>query len=136
MHKKKIVKLIETLQTQDNAQQKIAMVYRLLETANRYVAAVTEHTWKLQMQIWDNSVEHSQEVAEIDKKRTQVHNSLISLINSVNRLCENNSLPRLYDGEDERRQMGDFALELVETYFRDRIWLDYIYRKMAMRRHI
>ena len=121
MHNEKIIKLIEALRTQDNVQQKIAMIYRLLETANRYVAVVTEHTWKLQMQIWDNSVEHSQEVAEIDKKRTQVHNSLISLINSVNRLCENNSLPRLYDGEDERRQMGDFALELVETYFRDRI---------------
>jgi len=121
MHKEKIINLIEALRTQDNAQQKIAMVYRLLETANRYIAVVCEHTWKLQMQRWNNSIEHSQEVAEIDKKRSLVHNSLISLINSVNRLCENSGLPRLYDGEDERRQMGDFALELVEAYFRDRV---------------
>jgi len=121
MYREKIINLIEVLQKQDNADQKIAMVYRLLETAGRYVTVVCEHMWKAQMQLWDNSAEYSQEVAEIDQKRTQVHNSLISLIKSVNRLCENNGLPRLYEGADERRQMGDFAFELVEEYFRNRI---------------
>lgn len=95
MYREKIINLIEVLQKQDNADQKIAMVYRLLETAGRYVTVVCEHMWKA--------------------------NSLISLIKSVNRLCENNGLPRLYEGADERRQMGDFAFELVEEYFRNRI---------------
>ncbi len=61
-----------------------------------------------------------EERTSADKSRSMVHNSFISLVNSVNRLCDKKKLSRVYTGGEERRAYGDFAMEIVRTIFEAR----------------
>lgn len=62
-----------------------------------------------------------EELAEIDRRRTGIHNSLIAKIAAVNRLCEGYGVEKVYNGGDHRREKGDFAERLVAAYFADRV---------------
>ena len=57
---------------------------------------------------------------EADSRRTIVHNSLISMVDTVNRLCQLHDLSPIYTGDNQRRHYGDFALRLVTELFEER----------------
>ena len=59
-------------------------------------------------------------VSEADHTRTIIHNSLISRVDIVNRICAAHNLPPIYTGDSQRRHYGDFALELVKEIFENR----------------
>ena len=58
--------------------------------------------------------------AETDGATSQIHNGLINKVRIVNRICENHSLPPIYEGPEERKSYGTFAIVLVEEIFRNR----------------
>jgi len=61
------------------------------------------------------------QINDLDRNRTDVHNAMIASVNSVNRLCELEGLPLIYTGDSQRRHYGDFAQEVVNSYFNDRL---------------
>ena len=58
--------------------------------------------------------------SEADSRRTIVHNSLISMVDTVNKLCQLHNLPPIYTGDSQRRHYGDFAQQLVNEIFEER----------------
>lgn len=120
--KNKIEKLFLAIdETEINQEAKRNMVVRLIKTCVTYLDIVVMQGAAIQAAGNKISAEISQELAQIDKKRTLAHNSLISQIQAVNRLCESLGTELIYNGEDDRRVMGDFSLELIEEYFNTRI---------------
>jgi len=51
--------------------------------------------------------ESQEELIGIDQSRTRAHNSLISKIDIINRLCEKYGLEPVYSCPAERRAKGD-----------------------------
>ena len=69
-----------------------------------------------------NNEEYRNKLSETDTARTKMHNALISATNIVNRRCEAHGLPPIYTGpKDVRRSYGDFAIELVDEIFKNRL---------------
>ena len=55
-----------------------------------------------------------------DRARSISHDAFISSVNVVNRICDKYSIPHIYTGGTERREYGDFAIELVTEIFVNR----------------
>lgn len=69
--------------------------------------------------------EYQQEVMSLDKERTSNHNRVISSVSILNRLCENNEIPLIYDGvisEEKpfRREIADACLGYVVAVIQNR----------------
>ena len=107
--------LANILIKEEHGLKKVEMLHRLLQQSCQYITIVTEHTWAL------HRADNQEEIMRIDKSRTSTHNALIATITAVNRWCTERGLPPIYKGENDRRQMGDFALELVNEYFKARV---------------
>ncbi len=122
MVNERIHRLLQCIQNDSNSEQKMRLVGRLVKQSVKYVEVVTEHSYQLQACGIQNSVDYpDSDLAEIDNRRSKTHDSLIALITAVNRLCEHYGIEPIYGGGDQRREMGDFALELVNAYFRIRV---------------
>ncbi|WP_276661813.1 hypothetical protein [Syntrophomonas wolfei] len=122
MANERILRLLQCIQNDSDPQQKMGLVDRLVRQSIKYVEVVTEHSYQLQACGILNRVYHSDsDLAEIDNRRSKIHDSLITLITAVNRLCEHYGIEPLYGGGHQRREMGDFALELVKAYFQIRV---------------
>ena len=101
--------------------KKVALIEKLLESANRYIEIVVRQGVLLQVNEGTNDRDILEDFAGMDKSRSRIHDSLISQIAIVNRLCTEYKVENIYNGKEERRYKGDFALELITDYFRDRI---------------
>jgi hypothetical protein len=101
--------------------RKIVLIANLLESAQKYIGIVVKQGFLLQVHEGANGRDILEELAVLDKSRSRTHDSLIHQIAIVNRLCEKYGLEPIYKGGDARRDKGDFALELVNDYFRERI---------------
>ena len=63
------------------------------------------------------------QVSDLDARRRDKHEVVLSAVNQLNRLAASSGLPLLYDGpvdHDHRNQVGDFCLEVVGEYFKGR----------------
>ena len=60
------------------------------------------------------------ERASTDRARTNAHNDFIASVDVVNKICDTHNVPRLYTGGSERREYGDFAMELVADVYKNR----------------
>ncbi len=101
--------------------RKKALVSNLVESTCKYVDIVVKQGYLLQVNKGTIDRDTLQELASLDKTRTTIHNSLIAQISIINRLYNEYNLEPIYQGGDERREKGDFALELVSDYFKDRL---------------
>lgn len=116
-HIEKLIASIEKNQQDDLLRtREINLLKNLVTTAVKYVDIVVNQGMTLQSQRNDLIA-----LEEIDTKRSRIHDSLISQISVVNRLCEKYGVATIYEGPDDRRSKGDFALQLVQSYFEDRI---------------
>jgi hypothetical protein len=97
------------------------MISRFFKSCINYVDIVSVQGLAIQTAGNDISPENSQELARIDENRTRAHNSLISQIGTVNRLCQSLEVEPIYSGSENRREKGDFAPELIYSYFHARI---------------
>jgi hypothetical protein len=61
-----------------------------------------------------------EERESVDRIRSNAHNAFISSVDSVNKICDAHGVPRIYAGGQNRREYGDFAMELVADIFAKR----------------
>lgn len=80
----------------------------VMETTRRNVAGYHDEQWKAQRE-------------STDRARTAAHDSFISMVNIVNRICSKYGLLPVYRGDEARRAYGDFALEVVTEIFTKRV---------------
>lgn len=65
--------------------------------------------------------EYREYIEKLDKQRSNAHNSLISNVKVINRLCKNHNLPLIYEGnEEERVKVAEFAQKVVDELFSTR----------------
>ena len=97
-----------------------ALIEEMILNAGDYVQAVID-TESKRINYAGREGESLRKVFEdADSRRTIVHNSLISMVDTVNKLCQLHELPAIYTGDSQRRHYGDFALQLVTDIFKDR----------------
>lgn len=96
-------------------------VKKLSEIAVKYLEIVVKQGIAIQIDGSSGDRDNIEELGSIDQSRSRIHDSLIGQIAIVNRLCENYGLDQIYGGGDARRDKGDFAMELINDYFRNRI---------------
>ncbi|MGR6836624.1 DUF3232 domain-containing protein [Syntrophomonas erecta] len=97
------------------------LIKEYLQHCLKYVAIVIEQGIAIQEAGTATDQNTLQELADIDKSRSRVHDSLIAKINILNRICEIHEIPPLYMGSDNRREKGDFAFQTISEYFEDRL---------------
>lgn len=123
--KQRVESLIEAIES-DKSEEKIKvrkklMIKNLLESSLKYVHIVVIQGVEMQLDDGAGNRQRLQELASIDENRSRTHDSLISVLNAVNRMCAHYELAPIYQGKDNRRDIGDFALEIMEEYFRERL---------------
>ncbi|HAA09522.1 MAG: hypothetical protein ACOX6F_05985 [Syntrophomonadaceae bacterium] len=123
--KQRVESLIEAIES-DKSEEKIKvrkklMIKNLLESSLKYVHIVVIQGVEMQLDDGAGNRQRLQELASIDENRSRTHDSLISVLNAVNRMCAQYELAPIYQGKDNRRDIGDFALEIMEEYFRERL---------------
>ena len=55
-----------------------------------------------------------------DRTRSNDHNTFIDSVKRVNEICDAHGVPRIYNGSEQRREYGNFAMELVADIFAER----------------
>ena len=123
--KQRVESLIEAIES-DKSEEKIKvrkklMIKNLLESSLKYVHIVVIQGVEMQLDDGAGNRQRLQELASIDENRSRTHDSLISVLNAVNRMCAQYELAPIYQGKDNRRDIADFALEIMEEYFRERL---------------
>ena len=97
------------------------MIEEMIISAADYVHAVTVMETKVTNYFGRSSNEKLEAVATSDSWRTGRHESLMTKVNIINRICTNHDMAPIYTGGSHRRQYGDFALRLVKEIFTGRI---------------
>lgn len=64
--------------------------------------------------------EYREERESTDRTRSNNHNTFISAIDAVNKICDVHGVSRIYTGSTDRRAYGDFAMELITDIFAKR----------------
>jgi hypothetical protein len=101
--------------------REIALIANLIESSQKYIGIVVRQGLLLQVNEGSSDRDALEELANMDRSRSRIHDSLIKQIAILNRMCEKYGLQAIYKGGETRRDKGDFALELVNDYFQDRI---------------
>jgi hypothetical protein len=97
------------------------MIEQMIIAAADYVQAVVVMETKASNYMGRKGTEMQEAVAASDSWRTGRHESLMTKVNIVNRICEAHGRDPVYTGDSQREHYGDFALELVDEIFRQRI---------------
>ena len=93
------------------------LIEDMIIKAAAYVQAVTIMETTARNYAGRSADDLREAVSSTDKSRHNVHNSLISAVDIVNRICAMHGRPPLYTGSELRREYGDFALALVTEVF-------------------
>ncbi|SHF91431.1 Protein of unknown function [Caldanaerobius fijiensis DSM 17918] len=64
--------------------------------------------------------EYREYIAQLDKNRKVVHDSLIASTKLINRLCETYGEPIIYTGGDNRIEIAEFAKKVIDEIFMTR----------------
>ena len=96
------------------------MIKKMIHDAADYVrAVVVMETAASNIEGLDSA--DAKEIREsTDRARSMAHDAFISSVNAVNRICDKHGVPHIYTGSAERREYGDFAMELVAEIFAKR----------------
>jgi hypothetical protein len=103
-----------------NRNQESTLVQRFIAQCLKYQEIVVNQVLASQLLFDDDSLEIRQEIARVDENRFRIHDSLIAQLNAVNRLCSKYGVKPLYEGSEDRREKGDFALETITENFKAR----------------
>lgn len=120
-HIQLLINAIQTDSDESLKRQKLALINKLLEAACKYITIVTQQSIQLQINQGTTDRVILEMLADMDKSRSRIHDSLIGQIAAINRLCVANGLEPIYSGSDDRREKGDFAMQLIADYFKERL---------------
>lgn len=115
----RVQKLVATVATDEDC---IELILDMEAACSEYVKTVVDMEFNRHYlkEIMDAD-EYRKEVESLDRARTIVHNDMMAKVNAVNRLCNNINAEAIYEGDEERSHYGDFAQDLVNEIFNERI---------------
>ena len=121
MYREKLQSLLNAILLKDNDTMAQKVVGDLIASTGKYVRAVVELEGAVMSAKHQFEGEVYREyIGNLDSIRSIAHNSLISNMKIVNRLCDKYEVEPIYTGSDERAMIGDFAGELAIEFFQTR----------------
>lgn len=124
MVKEQIIKLAEIVVAENSAlaQGQFRALENLIDKAIAYVASVTRMESQVELLKFRlEGEDYRAEVQRLDRSRRLIHDSFISCLNIVNRICADREFPLLYTGSDDRYEKGDFAYLIVGEFSGSRL---------------
>jgi hypothetical protein len=120
MYKQIINQLVSNLKDRNDSDA-ISLVNETLKNCWKYIQRVNELEAYLLTKSADTPESYQQIVTELDKSRSVSHDSLISSVKIVNRLCIEADLQPIFSGNIENRiEVAEFAMEVALEIFRER----------------
>lgn len=120
MYKEKIADLVSRLQSKGE-QESVPLVTEMLKICGAYIQRVNVLEALLISRPSEDPEKYRQMVTELDKQRSDTHNSLISSVTVLNRLCKTADMQPIFEGDTKNRaEVAEFALKVVNEFFNDR----------------
>ena len=121
MYREKINEFIRVI-SESNDRECLDLMEDLISSASDYVRRVNVLEIGLMVGKYNKEgSEYREYIEKLDKLRSSAHNALITNVKIINRLCKNNDLPPIYDGDEEERiKVAEFAKQVVEELFSTR----------------
>lgn len=121
MFREKIKEFIKVISETDDSEC-LDMMEELIESASDYMRRVNVLEIGVMVGKYNrDGDEYRQYIEKLDKQRNKAHNSLISNVKIINRLCRNHSLPLVYEGNEEAKvEVAEFAQKVVDELFSTR----------------
>lgn len=117
MYKEALAELVSKLHGSDE----VVLVKDMIIKSGIYVQKVIAHEAQIITKPANSPEEYRQHVAEADVQRSIAHNSLISSVAIVNRLCKSVGSPSIFCGNiGNRVEVAEFAFDLVKEIFESR----------------
>ena len=87
-----------------------------------YVNAVYEMETSISLARFrcDDVRDYQDAVTRLDSSRRVAHDGAITSVNIINRMCDMVGVEHVYDGTQERNEIGDFCGHFVNEYFEGR----------------
>lgn len=121
MYKEKIHELCEVLAKSTDSDC-LDYIVELIEDASYYVRRV--NLLEIEYIVGRYSKEgqeYRDSIKSLDELRSAAHETLISNVKLVNKICRKYNLPLLFEGDEkERVEIAEFANSLVEELFKGR----------------
>ena len=112
------MRIDDLLKRCDGAEREL--IEQMIHNAADYVRAVIIMETAAS-NITERDLEEAREIRQsTDRARSVAHDAFISSVNVVNRICDAHKIRKLYDGAEDRREYGDFAMRLVSDIFSKR----------------
>lgn len=118
MYKEKINQLIRVIsETPDS--ECVDLMEELVLSASNYIRKVNVLEIGIMVGRYDKGGdEYKKYIEKLDKQRSSAHNTLKVNVKIINRLCRNNNLPVIYEGnEEDGEAIEEFAKDVVDEFF-------------------
>lgn len=109
--KDQIGRLLSAIDAQGGPENEKEIIGIMVSSATKYIDII------LKQGLADQRGLAKDRLVSVDYDRTRTLSSLISEIDTVILLCHKYGLEPLYQGPDERRAKGDWALQLITDYY-------------------
>jgi 26S proteasome regulatory complex component len=121
MYREKINEFIRIISESDD-RECLDLMEDLISSASDYVRRVNVLEIGLMVGKYNKEgAEYRDYIEKLDKLRSNAHNSVITNVKIINRLCRKNDLPMIYQGnEEDRIEVAEFAQKVVEELFSTR----------------
>ncbi|SHK36534.1 Protein of unknown function [Clostridium cavendishii DSM 21758] len=118
MFREKINEFISVVSKTDDFEC-LDIMEELIKSASDYVRRVNVLEIGLMVGKYNkDGDEYRKYVDKLDKQKSNAHSGLISNVKIINRLCRNNNLPLIYEGnEEDKIEVADFAKNVVNELF-------------------
>lgn len=121
MFREKINEFIKVISENEDSEC-LDMMEELIESASHYMRRVNVLEIGLMVGKYNKEGnEYREYIEKLDKQRSNAHNALISNVKIINRLCRNNNLLLIYEGnEEDKIEVAEFAQKVVDELFSTR----------------
>jgi hypothetical protein len=121
MYREKIKEFTRTI-SESKDRECLELMEDLISSASNYVRRVNVLEIGLMVGKYNKEgAEYREYIEKLDRQRSNAHNSLITNVKIINRICRNNNLPLIYNGnEEERVEVAEFAQNVVDELFSTR----------------
>jgi len=121
--KQKIQKLIDTVikENQPRKNSELKIINDFINDCGNYIEKVTAMESALATQRFRLDPQDYRElIIQLDRSRKIAHDAVMAMTRVINRLCLAYDIPQVYEGDDERILVAEFAKEVVDDFFTER----------------
>ena len=119
MYRNRIAKLkTAIMQSNDPHQERLlSHVQNMIEYAAAYIECVMQMESRIEMlQFRMEPEDYRIAVEQMDSRRKSMHDALISIVNMVNRFCDNFEQEKIFQGDNDRISIAQFAFDLAKEF--------------------